>query len=201
MEERGRLVARGRARVMSSVMRENAGYLIVITVVILVALCVVIGHAILTRRSWRRSAEVRAANIDKVLGSVRTYNAVWGLDTRREVKRISRLRREDTAPKVSPHFVVGVSERGLAMLYGARGDQGLTIVYPGEFRSIKTATSGIGVYTTWYCTCVIQGKKVVLSIRVSDPSSDFLTAGYKWADAAAAAISALLKGEEHPPWP
>ena len=174
----------------------DAVVLIIIAVVILAALCVVIAHAILTRRAWRRSAQVRAANIENVLGTVRTYNAVWGLDTRREVKRSSRLRREETAPKVSPHFVVGVSERGLWMIFGAQADQGLTVVYPSEFRSIKTATSGIGVFTTWYCACVIQGKKIVLPIRVSDPSSDFLTADYKWADAEAAAISALLKDEE-----
>lgn len=120
-----------------------------------------------------------------------------GLGTRRELKEISRLRREETAPKISPRFVVGVSERGLWMVYGAQGDQGFTVLYPGEFRSITTATSGIGVFTTWYCACVIQGKEIVLPIRVSDPSSDFLTAEYKWAAAKAAAISALLTAEAH----
>jgi hypothetical protein len=75
--------------------------------------------------------------------------------------------------------------------------RGFTVLYPGEFRSITTATSGIVVFTTWYCACVIQGKEIVLPIRVSDPSSDFLTAEYKWAAAKAAAISALLTAEAH----
>lgn len=177
---------------MNPTLEQNAPALLSIVVVLVAALFAAIFHAIHTRRAWRRGSNVRSANVAQLVGSIRTYNAVWGLDTRRAVRKISRLRGEASPPKVSPHFVVAVSNSGLWMIQGARGDQGVTLVRPSEFRSIQTSTSGVGAYTAWYVNCSIRGVKVNLPIRVTHPSSDFLVAEYKWAEEVAATITALL---------
>lgn len=116
------------------------------------------------------------------------------------MRKIATLRGEFKRPRVSPHLVVAVSDAGLWLVHGARGDQGVTVVYASEFRSIKTASSGPGGYTTWFIGCVIRGHKITLPVRVSDPSSDFLTADYKWAQATAATIAyRLLETPNSPP--
>ena len=166
-----------------------------IGVVMLGTFSTLIWHAIATRTKWNRGREQRLAQVRTLPGSLDTYSGMWGFDTIRAVKRIARLREETLPPKVSPHFVVAVSEAGLWLLHGATGHSGLTVVYPEEFRSIKTASSGPPVFTAWYVECVIHGQSLTLPIRVSDPSSDFLTADYSWAKQTAGAITARLNLE------
>jgi hypothetical protein len=92
---------------------------------------------------------------------------------------------------MSPHFVVAVTASGLWLIHGARGDQGLTIVWAEEFESVKTAAVGYSG-TGWFIKCHIQGQKIVVPIRLSHVSSDFLGADYKWAKAEGERVAATL---------
>lgn len=154
-----------------------------------------VAHAVGTRRLWKEGAALRTANVRQLLGEVQTYNVVWGFDTKRAVTRISRLRGEAVRPKVSPHFVLAVSSEGLWLVHGARGDRGVTAVHAEEFRSIETGTLGPSVFTAWFIKCVIRDQTITLPVRVSDPSSDFLNANFKWAETTAGLIAAQLGPE------
>lgn len=78
------------------------------------------------------------------------------------------------------------------MVYGSRGDQGMTVVFRDEFRSVKVAGAGVGGYTGLFVKCEIEGRNITIPIRLSSSSSDFLTAETKWAKGVAAEITALL---------
>ncbi|TDQ02774.1 hypothetical protein AXZ95_1053 [Leifsonia sp. 115AMFTsu3.1] len=183
---------------MNPMVEHNGFALIAVAVVLLGVLSAAVAHALVTRRTWRDGEPARTSNVRKLVGAAQTFNAVWGLDTIYAVKKIAKLRGGSTRPRVSPHFVVTVSSEGLSIVHGHRGDQGLTVVHPAEFRGIQTGVAGPGAYTAWYLSCEVEGAKVTLPIRVSHPSSDFLVAEYAWAQEAAAAISEIL-GPQTPP--
>jgi len=95
---------------------------------------------------------------------------------------------------VSTHFVVAVSESGFRMLYGHGEDQGTTHIRPSEVRALKAGAVGPPTFTAWLLTCEIRGRRILMPIRLSHTSSDFLTAEYQWARQAASDAYALLSG-------
>lgn len=165
---------------------------IVGSIPVLIVITIAIIHAVRTRREWNAAVEVREENVRRLLGANQTYHGIWGLDTNRVVRRISRLRGEARAPRISPHFVIAITQAGLWIVHGSRGDQGVTVVNRAEFISLSTASSGAGAYTAWYIRCEVRGTQLRLPIRVTHPSSDFLTADYTWAKAQGESIVALL---------
>lgn len=162
-----------------------------ITVPLAFVVASAIVHAVSTRHVWRAGAEQRAARVAGLVGVAQAYNAVWGIDTIRAVRRIARLRGDVPRPRMSPHFVVAVTASGLWLVHGARGDQGLTVVWAEEFESLKTAAVGYSG-TGWFISCSIEGQKVVLPIRLSHVSSDFLGADDKWAKTEGERVAATL---------
>jgi hypothetical protein len=148
-------------------------------------------HAVRTRRSWKRGAHFRAERLARLGEPNQTFNAVWGIDTILAARKIAALRGEPR-PQVSTHFVVVVSESGIRMLFGHGEDQGTTHIRPREVRALKAGAVGPPVFTAWLLPCEIRGRTIVVPIRLSHASSDFLNAEYQWAQKAASDAYALL---------
>lgn len=139
----------------------------------------------------KRGAIFRAERLAKLEGPNQTFNAVWGIDTILAARKIAALRGEPR-PRVSTHFVVAVSESGIRMLYGHGEDQGTTHIRSSEVRALKAGAVGRPTFTAWLLTCEIRGRRIMMPIRLSHTSSDFLTADYRWARQAASDAYALL---------
>ncbi|NUU07767.1 hypothetical protein [Leifsonia sp. C5G2] len=148
-------------------------------------------HAVRTRRSWKRGTHFRAERLERLDGPNQTFNAVWGIDTILAVRKIAALR-GDPRPRVSTHFVVVVSVSGIRMLYGHGEDQGTTHIRPSEVRALQAGSVGPPAFTAWLLTCEIRGRRIVVPIRLTHTSSDFLNAEYAWAQKAAVDAYALL---------